>query len=160
MKKSVVILIAVIYVASIFIINLFGMQMKIYNQFYPVENIVCLNETEENVTVTSMEYPINGFNKPFINIKYIEVPFTTPADIETNTGTMLFLQLRAYPDNCTNKKFKFIDLFENPDVQFYKDESGQENGLILFKERGAALIKVMSLDENNPLALYIMVEAI
>ena len=42
MKKSVAILIGIIYIASIFIINLFGLKMSVYNEKHSVAKIECV----------------------------------------------------------------------------------------------------------------------
>jgi hypothetical protein len=53
MKKSVVILIAIIYVAAIAVVSFFGLQFKVFNQIVPVSEIVIDNKdlkTEGSVT--------------------------------------------------------------------------------------------------------------
>ena len=49
MNKITIIFIAIVFIGSIGIVNLFGMEMAIYNQDIPVTSILCINETEENV---------------------------------------------------------------------------------------------------------------
>ena len=53
MKKSVMIIIGIIYVASIVVINFFGMKVFVYNKTIDVEQIVCLNKTDEEKRITS-----------------------------------------------------------------------------------------------------------
>ena len=44
MKKSVVILIAIIYVASIALVSFFGLQFKVFEEVIPVESVEILND--------------------------------------------------------------------------------------------------------------------
>lgn len=44
MKKSVVILIALIYVAAIAVVSFFGLQFKVFNEVIPVSEIEILNK--------------------------------------------------------------------------------------------------------------------
>ena len=51
MKKSVVILIGIIYVASIALVSFFGLKFKVFDEIIPVESIELLNEgLKENET--------------------------------------------------------------------------------------------------------------
>ena len=44
MKKSIVILIGIIYVCSIAVVSFFGLQFKVFDEVIPVEKIELLNE--------------------------------------------------------------------------------------------------------------------
>ncbi len=64
MKKSVVILIALIYVAAIAVVSFFGLQFKVFNQVVPVSSIVIDNKdlkyTPENVPYAIIELDEDG----------------------------------------------------------------------------------------------------
>ena len=64
MKKSVIILIALIYVAAIAVVSFFGLQFKVFNQVVPVSSIVIDNKdlkyTPENVPYAIIELDDNG----------------------------------------------------------------------------------------------------
>ena len=51
MKKSTLILIMIIYVASIVVINFFGLNVKVYNEVINVTSVECINETDEKANV-------------------------------------------------------------------------------------------------------------
>ena len=51
MKKSTLIMIAIVYIASIVLISLFGMKSVVYNEVIPVTKIECLNETDSKTEV-------------------------------------------------------------------------------------------------------------
>lgn len=83
MKKSVVILIALIYAASIVLVGYLGLKAKTYNDVYPVERLEILNE-------------------------YIESPGTGDKYIVFNhrdgEDPTLQFECRVLPENATDKK--------------------------------------------------------
>lgn len=135
MKKSTLILIIIIYIASIPIINLFGMNVKLYNEKVNVAAITCLNETDENCEVVVS----NGK-------KILKVKFTEKADPVNLTGTMLQLTWRVAPDNATRKDVEFKIRGTKDNVEMYKDGEGNETGLILFSGKAMVNIDIMSTD--------------
>lgn len=137
MKKSTLIIIALVYVASIVIISLFGMRAYVYTEVIPVMHIECLNSTD-----AKSEVYYSG------DMKVIKVKFTTPGDRETLTGTMLQLSYRVTPDNATNKEVKFV-YTENKRAEFVKDENGRDLGLILFTGEVVLKIKIMATDGSK-----------
>lgn len=83
MKKSVVILITLIYAASIVLVGYLGLKAKTYNDVFPVERIEILTEYSE---------------VPDTGDKYIVFD---PSD---GAAPTLQLECRALPDNATDKK--------------------------------------------------------
>ena len=136
MKKATVILIGIIYLASIVIISIFGLKAVIYDEVIPVTSIECLNETDEK---TEVKLDVDG-NK-IIKIKYEE-----PGDPETLTGTMVQLSWRVLPDNATNKEVRFVYNTNLTRVNFVKDENGRELGLILFTGKVVLDVSIVSTD--------------
>lgn len=135
MKKSTLILIIIIYIASIPIINLFGMNVKLYNEKVNVSHIECLNETDENCEVSES----NGK-------KILKVKFTEKADPVNLTGTMLQLTWRVAPDNATKKDVTFNIKGNKSRIEMFKDAEGNETGLILFSGKAMVDIDIMSTD--------------
>ncbi|MGN0961664.1 MAG: hypothetical protein ACI4PF_05670 [Christensenellales bacterium] len=138
MKKSTLILIMIIYVASIVVINFFGLNVKVYDEVINVTGLECINETDEKANVV-----INDKG-----IKEIRIKFSEPANIDTKTGTMYQLKTRVYPDNADNKNLKYV-YAEHKNVEFYKDGSGRETGLVLFYGTARLEVKIMSTDGQN-----------
>ena len=136
MRKSTIIFIVVIYIASIAAISLFGMKMSVYNEFIPVTSILCLNETENGVEV------INGED----NNTILKTKFTEPYDKNTQTGTMIQLYWRVEPDNASVKNVKFVYDENNSRVEFYKTEDGEYTGLVLFYKKSMIDVTIMSTD--------------
>lgn len=146
MKKSVMIIIGIIYVASIVVINFFGMKVFVYNKTIDVEQIVCLNKTDEEkgIVVSTFE-SYNGETGTAITIK-----FDKPANKNLMTGTMLQLDLRVLPDNATKKELSFTSTASEEEVEFFTDESGKQTGLILFYEPTSIFeVFVKSTDNSN-----------
>ena len=146
MKKSVMIIIGIIYVASIVVINFFGMKVFVYNKTIDVEQIVCLNKTDEEkgIVVSTFE-SYNGETGTAITIK-----FDKPANKNLMTGTMLQLDLRVLPDNATKKELSFTSTASDEEVEFFTDESGKQTGLILFYESTSIFeVFVKSTDNSN-----------
>ena len=146
MKKSVMIIIGIIYVASIVLINFFGMKVFVYNKTIDVEQIVCLNKTDEEkgIVVSTFE-SYNGETGTAITIK-----FDKPANKNLMTGTMLQLDLRVLPDNATKKELSFTSTASDEEVEFFTDESGKQTGLILFYNSTSIFeVFVKSTDNSN-----------
>ena len=145
MKKSVMIIIGIIYVASIVAINFFGMKIFVYNKTIDVEHIVCLNKTdkEKGIVVSTFE-SYNGETGTAITIK-----FDQPANKNLMTGTMLQLDLRVLPDNATKKELSFTST-DSENVEFFTDETGQQTGLILFYNPTSVFeVLIRSTDNSN-----------
>lgn len=135
MKKSTLIIILIIYVASIAIINFFGMSVKLYDEVINVTAVECINKTDKNTEV------IESADK-----KILKVKFTEPANATDLTGTMLQLQWRVLPDNATVKDVQFVYNTQNTRVEFYEDEKGRKTGLMLFSGPTMLDVRIMSTD--------------
>ena len=138
MKKSILVLIVIAYIASIVIISVFGMKAVIYNEVIPVTKVECLNESDDKTTV---KYSSDG-------IKRIEIQYDEPGDPNDLTGTMIQLVWRVTPDNATKKEVTFVydETLEN--LTFVKRD-GKDLGLILFSGKVYAKIKIMATDGSR-----------
>ena len=116
MKKSVVILIAIIYISSIALVSFFGLQHKTFNEVVYVEKIEILNE---NVGIDA-----NGD-------KYITV----------RDGNKLQLDFRVYPDNATNKEVDFV--YDTTNTKFTVDENGV---VTCSTGKGAITVQIVAKD--------------
>lgn len=142
MKKVTLILISIIYIASIILISVFGMKSVLYITVVSVRNIVCTNQTdtEKNVDVR--------YNNDIIMIR---MPFTGSGDYITESGTMLQLEWHVYPDNASNKEVKFVYDKENPRVNFFLVDQ-KEVGLILFSGKTFLEVQIMATDGSRVFA--------
>ncbi len=138
MKKSTVVLIAIIYVASIVIISIFGMKSVIFNEVISVSEIICTNETDEFVVVKENQ-----------GQKLIEVPFIGAGDEETLTGTIAMLTWDVKPDNASNNKIKIVYDTSTTRAKFLTNEAGNETGVIVFYGRVVLNVKIMATDGSR-----------
>lgn len=137
MKKSTLMIIFIIYFASIVLISVFGMRAIIHTEVVPVQKVECLNETDDKVNVEIED-----------GKKVIKVKFTTPGDEQTLSGTMVQLFWRVTPDDATDKAVEFI-YTESPRVKFVEDASGNQLGLILFSGKIVLNVRIMATDGSR-----------
>lgn len=157
MKKSVAILIGIIFIASIFIINLFGLKMAVYNEKVSVAKIECISETKEGYKTGQTSYPINGASNKWENIMYVMIPFSDPGKLTESggvTGTNYFMQMRVYPDNASQKDLTFTNYSNTKNVDLYVVGANQYC-YVLFSKPSTVVIKVTSQEKNNPTFFYI-----
>ena len=135
MKKSVVLLIVIIYIGSITILSLFGLKMSVYNEFIPVLSIECLNKSENGIDVNNDDGNL-----------ILKTKFDAPYNKTTQSGTMIQIYWRVVPDNASIKNVKFIFDENNSRVEFYQTEDGEYTGLVLFYNKSMIDVKIMSTD--------------
>ncbi len=87
MKKSVIILIALIYIASVALVSFFGLQFKVFEEIIPVERVEITNEVDDH-NDTWGDY----------------VVITQP---DENGEVRFQINYHVYPENATNTTVKF-----------------------------------------------------
>lgn len=137
MKKSTIIIIAIVYLASIALLSFFGMKVTVYSQVVNVEKVECINTNDSSKNIL-VEYE-NG-------IKTIKIPFTSAFDPVTLDGTKLQLKTRALPDNATKKTIDFEKDPSDTRFEFHTYESGEKSGLVMIYQPMYAKIKIWSTD--------------
>ena len=95
MKKSVVILIAIIYVASIALVSFFGLQFKVFEEVVSVERVEITNpDQKESATLGSyVVITHDGKGEPRYQIDYHVYP-------ENATNTAVDFSFDATPAGC------------------------------------------------------------
>lgn len=138
MNKATLIIIAIVFIGSIALINLFGMEMSVYNEDIPVASILCINESDERVQV---------IDRPNQDLQ-LKTTFTEAYNKDTNEGTFIQIQYRVLPDNASNKKVKFSGFNESDSrYEFYKnEETGEYTGLVLFYKPATVPVTITSTD--------------
>ena len=122
MKKSVVILIAIIYIASIALVSFFGLQYKIFDEVVSVERIEILNEgLRENATWG----------------KYVIISPDSKGEWRYH------INYRVYPDNASDARVEFSYDTQNQNV------SVDSTGLVTFKAPGMVKIQIIAIDGSN-----------
>jgi len=115
MKKSVVILIGIIYIAAIAVVSFFGLQFKIFEEIIPVESVEILNE---------------GLKENEMWGKYVVI---SPDE----DGNRRFeIKYRVYPDNATDNSVRFSYDTQTTGVTI------NEDGVVIFTEPGPKTVKV------------------
>lgn len=139
MRKINLIVIGIVFIASIVMISFFGMQVKITNGIVPVTKVECINTSDDRSTVKTDKYG-----------KYIEVKWIGKASDDGKEGTILQLYYKVYPDNASTKKVKFI--LSNRDEKVVKmatDEKGNEYGLLLFQSKCYLDVEIKATDGSG-----------
>ena len=121
MKKTVVIVIALIYIASIALVSFFGLQYKVFEEVVPVERVEITNEGQKHSAMLGDYIVIHPNEKGEYRIK---------------------IDYRVYPDNASNAKVDFA--YEEVDFA-----SVDENGLVTFSRPGTLKVRVIATDGSN-----------
>ena len=122
MKKSVVIIIALIYVASVALVSFFGLQFKVFEEVVPVESVEILNE--------GLEY--SDSQGKYIVIKP-----------DANGVYNFKIEYRVYPDEATNQEVDFA-YEEREGVTVDK-----ELGTVTFERPNMIKVRVIAKDGSN-----------
>ena len=128
MKKSVIILIGIIYLASIALVSFFGLKFKVFEEIIPVERVEILDDT------------LKPGNENFDFYKVIE--------LDSDGKGRYQIKYRVYPDNATNQEVDFILTPMNSG-----DDSVpatiDENGVVIFEKQGAVIVSVVARDSTG-----------
>lgn len=121
MKKSVVIIIALIYVASIALVSFFGLQFKVFEEVISVERVEITNEGQkysESLGDYIVIYP-NEKGERRVKIDY-----------------------HVYPNDATNTTVDFA--YEEVDYA-----TVDEYGVVTFTKPGVLKVRVIATDGSN-----------
>ena len=146
MKKSVIILIALIYVVSIALVSFFGLQFKVFEEEIYVERI----EIQNSYVYNNQQYPKYKAETNPDTGETTQVPYFI---IEPNAnGERVFqIEYRVYPDNATNGKalFSIDDSIQGVSVS--------EDGLVRFEKSGAATVYITPADGSDFMTKIIII---
>ena len=122
MKKSVVILIALIFVASVVAVSFFGLQFKTFDEIVYVESIEIL---EDNLTT-------NPEGQKYVVIRPDE-----------NGVRQYQIKYRVHPDNATDDSVTFVYDKQNTNV------SVDENGVVTFAKGGTSVTVQVKANDGS-----------
>lgn len=121
MKKSVVILIALIYVVAIALVSFLGQEFKVFDQIIPVDRIELLNSTSKYLPV------LNEDTGEMEDVPY----FVIGPNAE---GKRVFqIETHVYPDDASNKGVDYSYDTTNEFVTI------SESGLVEFSQGGTSV---------------------
>ena len=124
MKKSVIIIISVIFVISIALVNFLGVNPKVFNEIIYVSNV---SFVDENIKT--------GTDSEGKEYKYIRL---SP---DENGERTYQINYSIGPDNATNKGVRYAISSKSATVD--------ENGLVTFTKKGDAVVTIMPIDGSN-----------
>ena len=109
MKKSVIILIGIVYVLSIFIVSFLGLKIDAFDQVVYVDRIEIINEVDGDSCKVNSENRVCVKEDHTTGEKYFVVKYDPFAE-----ATVVSIDWRVYPDNATNKDVVLVYDEENP----------------------------------------------
>ena len=121
MKKPVVILIALIYIASVALVSFFGLQYKVFEEVIPVERIEITNEGQK-YSETQGDY-------------LVIYP-------DENGEGRVKIDYHVYPDNATNTAVDFA-------YEEREGVTVDEFGVVTFSKSGLIKVRVIATDGSN-----------
>ena len=121
MKKPVVILIALIYIASVALVSFFGLQYKVFEEVIPVERIEITNEGQK-YSETQGDY-------------LVIYP-------DENGERRVKIDYHVYPDNATNTAVDFA-------YEEREGVTVDEFGVVTFSKSGLIKVRVIATDGSN-----------
>ena len=124
MKKSVIVLIAVIYIVAIATVSFIGLKVETFNETVYVNKIEITNE--------NLKYAEDG--SKYIVIKYVN---------DEDNPTAYQIEWHVYPDEASRKL-----------VEFVYDETNEiatvnAIGTVVFKRKGAITVYVSATDGSS-----------
>ncbi len=129
MKKSVVILIALIFIASVVLVSFLGLKDKVFNPIVYVESIELLEE--------NLKY--NDQGKPYVVIRPDE-----------NGVRQYQIKYRVHPDNATDSSVTFA--YDNQNTSVTVDE----NGVVTFAKGGTSVtVQIIANDGSASTSITI-----
>ena len=121
MKKAVVVIIVLIYIASIALVSFFGLQFKVFEEVIPVERIEITNDGQKT-SETQGDYIV-----------------ISP---DANGERRIKIDYHVYPENASNTKVDFA-------YEEVEGVTVDEYGLVTFSKSGAIKVRVIATDGSN-----------
>jgi len=126
MKKTIVIVILVVYIASIAVVNFFGLEIKVFDGITYVDNIQCNSITVQNQDPVTLEAKQNLGGKPLFIFEFIpaseDEPYTTEDESIIYNPNAVHINYEVFPH-----------LADETGVQFEYDKQAAE-GVVVFHE--------------------------
>jgi hypothetical protein len=128
MKKSVIILIAIIYIASVALVSFFGLKAKLFDQVVYVSEIEILNkDIREAPEFAKAEYDY-----------YVVI-----SPNETTGERKYQIEYRVRPDDATNQEVDFVYDKTTPGVTV------SDSGIVTFEHSGSVIVSLIPKDGGD-----------
>ena len=151
MKKTILILILVIYIASIAIVNFFGLEIKIFESVTYVDSIECPTITVQNENSVTLEAKQLLHGKPLFVFDFIPAPDDAPytrddESIITNPNTVR-IDYEVFPHLAdeTGVRFEFDEETLNDVIVFHE----MSRSFVFLKPNKIVTITIRAIDGSN-----------
>ena len=151
MKKTIVIILLVVYIASIAVVNFFGLEIKIFDGITYVEQIKCNTITVRNESAVTLEPKQMLGGKPLFIFDFIPAdednPYTTDAESIINNPNAVQINYEVLPHlaDSTEVKFEF-DAAAMDGVAVFHDLS---KSLIFLEPEVILYVTIRATDGSN-----------
>lgn len=159
MKKSVIMMILVVYIASLCVVGFFGSKIVVHDKTVPVEDIICKTEgvilTKDATNPKVRSYA--DANDPQNDLgKAVEYYYETTY----KKGLKIALTFETIPDNSSLKGVEF-SFDKNTDLYKHETQDGGKTLVLEFLEDEPArvFITVSSKDKNVSKMIYVKIKA-
>ena len=125
MKKTIVIVILVVYIASIAVVNCFGLKIEEFDHYEYVQEIKCNGITVKNENPKSYGvYKVSDEGIPEYRFDFIKGNYTKDPESLASNPNVVYIDCEVLPHTA-----------ENPNIAITFDEAGMENFIYFDAER-------------------------
>ena len=132
MKKSVLILIGIIYIAAIVVVGFFGMRFTVFEEIVYIEKIECTNKE-------AVKQPDGSL---FIACEFYE----GEESVDVTKQNKVIIGYKTYPDNSTISGSKAVTLSGDKDSTIAEISDGI---IVTFKKEGMYTVYLRTTDGSN-----------
>ena len=151
MKKTIVLIILAVYIASIAVVNFFGLQVRIFDGITYIEGIQCDtvyfhgNNSELLKPVKFLDGDIPLFVFDFIPPEDPNKPYTTDPESLTSNPNVIQLNYEIFPHRATDSAIVF-EYDKNAEYAVYHELSG---AFIFLKSDVVLDVVIRAVDGSN-----------
>ena len=151
MKKTIVIILLVVYIASIAVVNFFGLEVKIFDGITYVQGIQCNSITVQNETPVTVESKQMLGEKPLFIFDFVPAdednPYTADAESIINNPNAVQINYEVLPHlaNETSVKFEYDEQTNEGAVVFHE----LSRTFVFLKPNRAITVTIRATDGSN-----------
>jgi hypothetical protein len=151
MKKTIVIILLVVYIASIAVVNFFGLEVKIFDGVTYVQGIQCNSITVQNETPVTVESKQMLGEKPLFIFDFVPAdednPYTADAESIINNPNAVQINYEVLPHlaNETSVKFEYDEQTNEGAVVFHE----LSRTFVFLKPNRAITVTIRATDGSN-----------
>ena len=151
MKKTIVIILLVVYIASIAVVNFFGLEVKIFDGVTYVQGIQCNSITVQNETPVTVESKQMRGEKPLFIFDFVPAdednPYTADAESIINNPNAVQINYEVLPHlaNETSVKFEYDEQTNEGAVVFHE----LSKTFVFLKPNRAITVTIRATDGSN-----------